>query len=263
MRSDVFRAMAIAAALIACVPAWAADAPATLKVGDVLARFDRVVPATRRYVRYVVAGEKRSLVDIWTRRTSIEQVDGAKRLHIRQRWEAVGTPAYTLVQDSWFEAGTFRPLEHLRRLEKDGEVKVSAFRFTPDGVSGDPAVAGNARADYRVTWSEPLYNFEYDIELLQALPLAQGYEVSIPFVDPGIDQPARYTFKVAGSERLEDGTGRAIDCWLVTADYNTDKVVARFWIDKGSQVLVRESVRSADGSTWVKALLMPAGDGDG
>lgn len=54
-----------------------------------------------------------------------------------------------------------------------------------------------------------------------------------------------------------DGAGRPLECWLVTADYNTGHVIAKFWIDKNSQVLVRESVHSPDGKTWVKTLLMP------
>lgn len=62
------------------------------------------------------------------------------------------------------------------------------------------------------------YNFEYDMELLEALPL----EADIPFYDAWIDkQPDPYAFSVAGSDTITGWDGANVNCWLVTADYKT------------------------------------------
>jgi hypothetical protein len=68
-------------------------------------------------------------------------------------------------------------------------------------------------------------------------------------------------FKVAGSDRITGWDGKPIDCWVVTADYNTGSVRSRFWFDKKSQVLVREEAPLDGGGMLVKTLLPPeAGD---
>ena len=47
-----------------------------------------------------------------------------------------------------------------------------------------------------------------------------------------------------------------IDCWVVTTDYNKpNEYLARFWIGKDSQTVVREHFAAPDGSAVVKALL--------
>jgi len=121
-----------------------------------------------------------------------------------------------------------------------------------------PELAANERAGFDMPQGEAHYNFEYDMELLQALPLAAGRTFDIPFYDAGIDkQPDRYDFTVAGSARLKGPDGKDVDCWLVTADYKTGKVVSRFWFSKKSQVLIREEAITKDGAISIKTLLPP------
>ena len=165
---------------------------------------------------------------------------------------------------SWFEAGTFRPLTHIRRATKeDGSTVVAGYRFEADKVVGVADLADNSKKDFSLAYAEPAYNFEHDMEFLQTLPLAEGYGANIVFYDAGIDPKAdRYVFKVTGSARIEGWDGKPVDCWLVTADYNTGQVKSRFWFDKKTQVLVREEAPLKDGGYLVKTLLPPeAGDG--
>jgi len=234
---------------------------ARLHVGDALPRFSLLTPGVHRYVRYQIEGEKRTVIDLWSRRVSFEQKDGRALLHLSQRWDEVNVKpggAQSLEQDSWFEPSTFRPLTHVRRVTRDDKVTQGGYRFLPDKVVGMSELPDNLRRDFSLAYAEPAYNFEYDMELLQTLPLAEGYVANIEFYDAGVDPKAdRYVFKVAGSDRIRSWAGAPVDCWLVTADYNTGKVVSRFWFDKHSQVLVREEQVQADGSTLVKALLPP------
>lgn len=92
------------------------------------------------------------------------------------------------------------------------------------------------------------------MELLQTLPWRRGYVADIVFYDPGLEPPAHYQFKEAGEVKLTGSDGRPVDCWLVTADYNTGHVLTRFWIDKRSQLVLHEE-SERDGVTYVKTLV--------
>lgn len=231
------------------------------RVGDGTVRTNRLRPGTNRYLRYVVKDGKRTARDIWTRTISFETRDGRPMMHITQRWDEVAPPpggALALIQDSWFDKHTFRPVSHVRRAVKaDGEV-VSGFEFGPSAATGMPDLANNSKRDFRLPYDEVPYNFEYDMELIQTLPLRAGLVASIPFYDAGIDAKAdRYVFKVAGTATIRGWDGRPLACWLVTGDYNTGTVRNRFWFDKRSQVLVREEAPLQDGGLLIKTLLPP------
>src|ERR1700761_4717413 len=100
----------LAAACLFVIPAMGlAAAPQPLEVGQPLARFDLIKPGVHRYARYMIKGDQRSLMDLWTRQVSFEQEKGKRVLRIRQRWDAADK-SYVAVFDQTFEAGTFRPL---------------------------------------------------------------------------------------------------------------------------------------------------------
>jgi len=255
--------MAAAAGLLLMIPALAPAHAETarLVVGQPLARFDHLKPGVHRYLRYKVEGDKRTAIDIWVRSVRVESQAGQPRLHLTQRWDEVAGPVPWVAQESWFETGTMRPLTHVRSLVRDGGPQVAGYVFHPDKVTGMADLPQNSRKDFEIASPEPAYNFEYDMELLQTLPLAKGYAADIVFYDPGRDPPAHYVFKVDGEAEIAGPDGRRIPCWIVTADYNTGKVVGRFWFAKGAQVLIREESAQPDGTLLVKTLLPPeAGD---
>lgn len=232
-------------------------APTPVPVGQTLARFDKLKPATHRYLRYRQVGDTITPLDVWTREIRIEpDASGTKRLHIVQHWDGA-TPGTVKRLDSWFELGTFRPLTHQRGATgKDGQTKIEGFEFKPDRIVGLKDLPGNVQAAYDMASAQPAFNFETDMETLQALPLKAGYEASIVFHHPGGEAPAPYLFKVAGSETLTSSAGAKIDCWVVTTDYNHPEwPLARFWLAKDSQVVVKVVSPAPDGSIWVKTLL--------
>lgn len=229
--------------------------PVQLVTGEPLARADLLQPAVHRYLRYTVKDGKRSTMDIWTRALTLES-DGT--LRIRQRWDGVARNLYTRHQESTFQSRTLMPLQHRSQVDRAGQITLSAFRFQPQRVIGDHEVSGNSKRDFVQKLSEPVYNFETDIELLQALPLALGYAANIPFYDPGLKPPARYVFRVAGEVEMSGPDGTPVSCWLVTTDFNRPgQQLGRFWIAKRNQILVREEVELSDGELLVKALLPP------
>ena len=225
-----------------------------IDVGSALPRFHLLKEGTHRYLRFFHKGDANTPMDIWTRETSFVEKDGRKLLRIRQRWDGAGATPSVRLLDSWFEPGTFRPLSHERITDKDGKRLVEGFVFHPDRIVGMPGLKDNAHKDLRVASSEPAFNFEADIEFLQALPLAEGYEAQVNFYHPGgPGAPQRYRFRVAGSETIAGPAG-PVECWVVTTDYNNPGSVARFWFAKGSQLMVRQEATRGD-TKLVKTLI--------
>jgi hypothetical protein len=232
-----------------------------VKVGPPPARMNLLKAGSHRYLRYEVKGDKRIAHDIWNRTVSFELKDGVQRLHLTQRWDEVNVAPNApsaLEQDSWFDAANFRPLTHIRRVYVGDKVITAGYAFLDHNAVGLADLPDNSRKDFSLDYAETPFNFEYDMELLQTLPLHLGYEANIVFYDAGIDKKAdRYTFKVAGSEHIPGWDGHQVDCWLITADYNTGKVQSRWWVAKRSQVVLREESQREDGSLFVKTLLPP------
>jgi hypothetical protein len=228
-------------------------------VGTPLPRFSLLKPGTHHYLRYFRTADGASIpVDIWTREVRFEEREGKQKLHIVQRWDgamaAPNSPPAVKRLDSWFDTATFRPLSHVRITERDGKKTVEGFVFAPDRVSGMQDLADNSQKALSVPSTEPTFNFETDIEFLQALPLAEGYEASINFYHPGGPAPKRYTFKVSGSAAIAGPAG-PVDCWVVTTDYGTPGAEASFWFAKGTQVMLRQESAPRDGKVLVKTLI--------
>jgi hypothetical protein len=227
-----------------------------LTVGRRLARFGLLEPGSRTYLRSIEKDGAHVANDIWRREVRFEDVEGVPRLRIVQRWDGTGQTPSLAERDSVFELETFRPLTHVRATTRDGTRVVEGFRFTPEAIIGLADLPDNARAAFAVASPEPVYNFETDMEMLQALPWSPGYAVSIPFYHPGGGAPARYLWRMAEQAVLTGPDGSGIDCWVVETDYNSQPAsMARFWLAKSTQQLIRMEHRMSNGGLQRKTLL--------
>ena len=260
-RLSVVNLLGVAASFLPGIAYAEEKSPTVIHVGDGTVDTKRLNPGSHRYLRYTVKDGRRIAQDIWNRTVSFEMKDGRRLLHITQRWDEANAPPGTgsaLEQDSWFEPSTFRPITHVRTVTKADGKTVAGYEFKADGAVGMKDLAGNTRRDFAIAYAEWPFNFEYDMELLQTLPLRAGFDANIPFYDAGIDKKSdRYDFKVAGSNSFTGWDGRMVDCWLVTADYNSGVIKSRFWFDKRTYLLVREEASLPDGGLLVKTLLPP------
>jgi hypothetical protein len=244
----------LGALLIAALSLTSHAAVTNLDVGTPLPRFSLLKEGTHHYLRYMKSGQTNAPADIWTRTVRLENNGAQQILRVKQRWDGAGpTPTLKLL-DSTFEAGTFRPIRHERISEKDGKRMVEGFEFSGNKVNGIKDLAENAHTGLVVESPEPIFNFETDIEFLQALPLADGYAASINFYHPGGPPPARYTFKVSGSATIAGPAG-PVDCWVVTTDYNRANTVSTFWFAKGTQLMLRQESPMPNGNVFVKTLI--------
>lgn len=248
--------LALAAAAPAVANAATSPAPHRLNVGDRLARFNLLKPGRRTYLRSQSKGGAHVATDIWQREVRFERVDGTDRLRIVQRWDGTGKEPSLVERDSLFELGTFRPLTHLRTTRAGGRTVVEGFQFGPTALTGMRDLPDNSQAAVNVSFPEPMYNFETDMEMLQTLPLARGYAVSIPFFHPVGGSPSRYLWRVAAEEALPGPDGRRLDCWVVETDYNRPQLPpARFWLAKRTQQLIRQEACAPDGVVHRKTFL--------
>lgn len=251
--------MLLAAATASASPPGVRQSSAqVLEVGKPLVRFSLLRPATRIYLRYKIVGDRRETVDMWRRQVSFENHEGRRLLHIVWRWDGVGDHAFSRSEDFWFEPDTFRPLTVERRLTKDGKITVGGYRYLPDRIEGLAELGDNDQKDFVQLAKMPVYNWETDMELLQALPLASGYDVRIPFYEagPGRDEPQYYEYMVLGEDTIVSADGQRIECWIVGIDSSDPQWgPTRLWFAKGNQIMIREETQLKDGTIFVKILL--------
>lgn len=243
--------MPLAGAAVAAEPA-----PHKLSVGDKLPRFAFLKPGRRSYLRSQLRDGGYFPVDVWQREVRFERVDGTERLRIIQRWDGGGKDPTRVDRDSLLEMGTFRPLTHIRITRSLDKTVTEGFRFGDKSLIGIRDLAENTRADLDLPFPEPMYNFETDMEMLQTLPLARDYAVSIPFFHPVGGAPARYIWRVATEDTLRGPDGSGIACWVVETNYNRPGgAPARFWLTKTTQQLIKNEATAPDGTIHRKTLL--------
>ena len=256
MGIDRRSALGLLAVAPVALAARAASGAAKLNVGDPLSRFNLLTPGPRSYLISSIKDGRHVAQNIWRREVKFEIFDGKPRFRISQHWDGVGLAPALVERESLFEMGTFRPSLHTRVTTKDGQRIVEGFLFGAHLISGLPGLTDNIRADFSVASDEPMYNFETDIELLQALPWSRGYSVSIPFFHPAPGSvPARYLWSMTDEDALPGPDGRVVDCWVVSCDYNKGTAPTRFWLAKRTQQLIKMEGRGIDGVIRRKTLL--------
>lgn len=213
----------------------------------------------RRYLRYRVSGEVWAPIDIVVREIREANVDGRDRLTITAKYFATASPNQSPTSEthSVVDAMTFVPISHQRRRTRDGVLTTESYLFSQDGLVSDPDVTDSTNVDFALSLTEPTYNFELDLELLEALNWSEGASRVVNFYHPGgSTAPADYTFVVAGTEDLAGYGGVNIPCWVVTTDYNRPGTPpTKFWISKEGQAVLRVEQAFPDGSAIVKQLI--------
>ncbi|MGM9484872.1 DUF3108 domain-containing protein [Roseateles sp. NT4] len=250
------RVVAVVMSVVWATPGFAQSAPQAITVGTELPRMAQMKEGPRVYVRFrELKGVTRPL-DIWRREVKFETVGGERRLHISQSWTGPVAAPTELRLDSWFGATDFKPLTHERFLTRAEEKRNEGFQFSPSGVTGLSTTPENTRAGFTEMFSEPAFNFETDMELLEALPLADGWRGRVMFYHPGGGPAAPYVFTVEGSRPLP-GVAGTVDCWLVTlaAEKADGGRASRFYVDKRSQQVLRVEQPWTEGSVTVKVRL--------
>lgn len=224
-----------------------------------LARSALVDRGVRRYLRYRIVGEVWAPLDIVTREVREANVGGKDQLTVTSRYFGIASPSLDPTSEtvSVVDAVSFVPVSHRRGRYRDGTLTTESYLFSQQSIAADPTVSGSANADFAVALAEPTYNFELDLELLEALDWSDGAVRVVNFYHPGgATAPADYTFIVTGSQTIESFGGGEVPCWVVSTDYNRpNQPPAKFWIAKDGQAVLRVEQAFPGGSTIVKQLI--------
>ncbi len=174
----------------------------------------------------------------WLRDIRQEKRNGREVIVIAQRWYGSDTNAYRVVV-SINDAADFAPVYH-RELARG---KTSAYDWKPTGIVGADSVEGNSRKGWSLTFSEPNFNWNLDIETFELLPLEPGKSYLINFYDAGLDPPQYVRYTVKGSEMLTMLDGARTDCWKLYTegkDPRGGSYSETYWISKKEHEMLKE-----------------------
>lgn len=157
--------------------------------------------------------------------------------------QAYASPGGVSVDTSVVLEGSFAPVEYAAVVA--GEVQ--RLRFDPDRIHGTVSPADSAARAIDVPLEGPVFNAVVDRELIEALPLSEGFSAYYAVYSPPFAL-GTVRIRVTGSETLATAGG-AVDAWVV--DYAaTTGAPGVLWMAKESGRFLRRRVDLPNGATW-------------
>lgn len=160
--------------------------------------------------------------------------NGSEWLQVYRYYESDGTISVdSLVMDGQ----TLRPVREARH-NRMGTLHLT---YSASGARGRIEPAGESPRMLDTTFAAPVFASASIDQVVRTLPLDSGYAAKLdqyfPFPAPfGV---VSTEVRVFGSESVPDGSGRQVDCWVVTVIMGD--VVNRYWIDKGTRRVLQLS----------------------
>lgn len=183
---------------------------------------------------------KQTHVGLWSRTVKFKTFSGKEVIEITQRWFDSDTSFYRSIY-SLMDRKTFLPIHHRTWMQRTG---VEAFDFYPNKIMGSDSVVNNSRKGFSVSLSQPMLNWELDMETFGLLPLAANKTFAINFYHPGSKSaPATYEYKVIGDAVLTSMDGSSVPCWKLKIDYSKfgpDSWAIFYISKKGKEMLKME-----------------------
>ena len=207
----------------------------TLRVGHQFRAFKSLERGVQRDIIYTSINGKVRSVGMKIRSTADTIIDGKSYVLIKHHWE-MGDPKQNVSFEALCEAGTMRPIQHIRTSQRAGK---EAFRFLGDEIVALDTANDNSKVDFSLPLEESTYNWEIDLETYGLIPMRKGYEAVMNFYHAGgSTPPAFYSLKVEGSEKVALPDGSELDCWVLFTDYRGTQPT-RFWYTKKGQNFVK------------------------
>ncbi len=218
-----------------------------LQIGKSLAA-SRITPHTEKYVLYTQSsdGSTKQASTILTRTIEFGEQNGEPIIRVVQRYDrASGTG----VDTSTLRRRTLEPLSYNAELTEQKE----SFEFTAERARGSITTRKSGEIkSFDVPFKEPVMNAVVQNEIIQSLPLKNGYAVTIPLYNPGkiFLTP---TYRVIGSERIPTADGQRIEAWLIEVEGAA--VPTTIWVSKQTQQLLMQKSLLKNGSEFWKVRL--------
>jgi len=210
--------------------------PDTIRAGQLQLKW--LPQGQQQYLVYITGkdGAKKSIW-LWERTVSREQFHGSPAIVVRQQWTTSDTGFNSRTIFSACNAADFTPLYHTTVNPKTGR---DAFNFLPGEIKTADTVADVIRKDFRISITEPAFNWELDLETFPLLPLKEGKSFAINFYHPGSKQaPGWYIYTVTGTEKITTLEGREIDCYKLYTAYENNRGNSTWWISRKTHEVVK------------------------
>jgi hypothetical protein len=192
-------------------------------------------------VVYAFPGKEPFLVGTWTDELTAVDIQGR---HLLRRTQMADYAKYNIVTSyvNVFDPKTMSPIfMDFKRSDtgewahRDFDGKAVKYRR---GHSGDEGKAQSGKLDL----NEPVFDYNggmYGV-LLAALPLKEGYKVTLPSLSEDRDELDRITVTVGKQELVDAGPGKQVMAWPVDTEGNyANKSHSIFWITKEPPYVIK------------------------
>jgi hypothetical protein len=230
--------------LTACCFSGLAQKGDTLLAGSELPRWKNL--AERNYQYSIYTMDKRGQLlffSVMDRSVRPHPVNGKDTWVSIQTYHSKGSVD---TDSTVYMARTYMPVSYRTQIPSEGhreEVDFEGSKIMARIIYKDSAVIRDQSV------GTPVYSVVTDEDLFQALPWKEGYEITVPGVNPGahFGKGKSYTtYKVIGEEDLSGPSGISIPCWKITSGPST------YWISKKNQELIRQQFTMSNGNTFWK-----------
>jgi hypothetical protein len=220
-------------------PKYASAQVDTIRLEDHRLNTSTLKPGMRQYLVYFQMPKSPKTLRFWywLRDTKIETRNGEKVFATTQHWYGGDTMSYRTGY-SVNRVKDFSPVYYTETIAG----KVGAYNWGNDQIKGADTVASNTKKDFALSFTEPNFNWNLDIETFEMLPLAAGKTFAINFYDAGFGKPEYVIYKVTGSDVISTFDNQKVDCWtlLNESENKGNHYVQKFWISKKGHEFLKE-----------------------
>jgi hypothetical protein len=204
----------------------------SIRVGEPFKAFDQLNFETYEFEVFTVRNGKKSVPIRMKSSTKPIEIDGQEYVNISHEWN---NPQMSGSFSALVEPHTLKPISQIRHSQKGKE----AYRFYDDKIIGLDSAADNVAADYIQALSEPVFNFEIDLETYSILPFEAGKTIYMPFHHAGshYTEPGWYKYTVSSEQINVDGLGE-VATWVLHTDYKGTQPT-KFWYTKKDRKFIK------------------------
>jgi len=223
-------------ALLVALPAAAqvedparGDVPVVTPGSDLL-DLSYLAPDTTTYTVTVVQGDMRQEIGSVVRTRTVDEAAG--EITIVTEMAMMGNKFADTTRAAWpsLAARSHRSQNPQRTLRFD----------VADGVlTGEHQPAGGEAEAFEMTVDGPIYDSAFLGEIAAALPLSDGYTVTVPAYEYEAGGLAEYTVRVVGGEKLARGGKAPVDVWVVEPTRPGSDALPRLYLSREGHDLVR------------------------
>jgi hypothetical protein len=215
-------------ALLAALPAAAQDTAVT--PGSDLLELHYLVPGTTTYTVTIVQGPMRQQLGTLTRSFTVDEAAGEATMTMAM--DVMGSKYGDTTRVAW-------PSLAARAHYSENPDRLLHYALADGRLTGEHRPTGGDAESFELTVDGSVYDSASLGDIAAALPLEEGYAVTVPAYEYDAGGVATYTVSVLGSEKLALAGKAPVDVWVVEARRPGHDQTPRLYFDQDTHALVR------------------------